>query len=322
MQVCTAIAWALAAFFLAGPRHRRFLAAALVVGVAGMACAWLGGDVAHNALVIAVQPWRSMWLLQLVSRLYVPVIVATLLARTSLDSSRWTIVLTVALIASACVSRLLRYSGAVDFTLLCAALAIAGLAILAACLLVERDDWRVVMAAVVGVALIPAALSQWDARSPWIKYLKSSEPPPAALSALLPAGASVYWESGLEMLWLRLKRASYFSYDQGTGAMFYRDTAMTYQHRADSFCPLRTGDFSQADACTISPVPARNRQGLQTLCRREPGLDLVVLSAPLDGVPPKVWQSPVRFQDLQSPNGRYPSRVTDRFYIYSCAQVR
>ena len=55
---------------------------------------------------------------------------------------------------------------------------------------------------------------------------------------------------------------------------------------------------------------------------REPELDYLVLAAPLDGVTPRIWKSPVRFQDMQSSNGKFFARVTDRFYIYSCSQVR
>jgi hypothetical protein len=127
------------------------------------------------------------------------------------------------------------------------------------------------------------------------------------------------------MLWLRLKRASYFSCDQGTGAVFYRATAMAYQHRAESFWPLRTGDFTQLESCAsldTRPKPQRNRAGLQNLCMREPELDYVVLASALDGVTPRIWKSPVLFQDMQSSNGKFFARVADRFYIYSCAQVR
>jgi hypothetical protein len=101
---------------------------------------------------------------------------------------------------------------------------------------------------------------------------------------------------------------------------------MAYKSRATSFGPLRVGDFFQLDTCAsldTKPKPERNRKGLHDLCIREPGLDYVILTAPLDGVEPKgTWKSPVRFQDLQSSNGKFFARVADHFYFYSCASVR
>jgi hypothetical protein len=176
-----------------------------------------------------------------------------------------------------------------------------------------------------GLGLLVVALWRWDARMPWTRFVESSAPPPMALTALLPPNASVYWEDSVETLWLRLRRPSYFSCDQGTGAVFYRDTATTYQHRADSFWPLRVGDFTQSSACASfdrAQKPQRNRAGLQKLCRREPGLDYVVLAAPLQGVQAREWKPPFRFQDVHMSDGAFSALVTDRFHVYACSQVR
>ncbi len=325
VQMSGVVAWAVAALFMAGPGHRRFLTAALLVGLGGLVAAFLGGDIAHNVLMVEIQPWRSMWLLQLVSRIYIPLVLAALLARTRLGTFRWATLLTMGLVLAASVARLVRNPNSVDFTSASLALVSAGLVVMAAQLLLAEQKRIALFSALAAFALIPVALSRWDARSPWIRYLESPEPPPKDLVALLPAGASVYWESGLEMLWLRMKRASYFSCDQGTGVVFYRATAMAYKRRADSFWPLRVGDFNQLDTCArpdTGPRPQRNRKGLHDLCLREPKLDYLVLTMPLEGVTPRMWKSPVRFQDIQSSAGKYFARSTDRFYIYSCASVR
>ena len=326
-QIAGVAAWTVAAVVMADPSHRRFLAATLLVGVGGLVCTFLGGDIAHNVLVVEIQSWRAMWLLQLVSRIYTPLVFMALLARTSFDRSRWTVLLTMGLILASSVTRLVRYPHAAEFTSVSLALAAAALAVMAIALLLEQKHRRIVLiSALAGFALIPLALSRWDARSPWIRYVESPEPPPKELTALLPAKASVYWESGLEMLWFRLRRTSYFSCDQGTGAMFYRQTAIAYKQRSNSFWPLRTGDFGQLDTCAsfdTGPKPERNREGLRKLCMREPELDYVILTAPLDGIEPKgIWKAPVRFQDLQSSNGKFFARVADRFQVYSCAGVR
>lgn len=321
-------AWTVVALVLVGPAHRRFLIATLLVGLGGLACTFLGGDLAHNALIVQMQTWRSIWLLQLVSRIYTPLIFITVLARTSFNSFRWGGLLAMGMVLISSGTLLSRNPLSVQFTLVSLALVVAALGVMAVHLFLNEPRYRHLglVSALIGVVLVPVALARWDMRSPWLKYVESPEPPPKDLAALLPDKASVYWESGLEMLWLRLKRPSYFSCDQGTGAVFYRQTAMAYKSRAASFGPLRVGDFYQLDTCAsldTKPKPERNRKGLHDLCMREPGLDYVILTAPLDGVAPKgTWKSPVHFQDLQSSNGKFFARVADHFYFYSCASVR
>jgi hypothetical protein len=328
LQAVTIMAWAVAALVTTGSSHRRLVTAALLVGVGGLVCTFLGGDIAHNLLVVEIQSWRSMWLLEMISRIYIPLIMATVLSRTSFDSFRWATLLAMGLILASSVTRLMRLPDAPDFTPVSLVLMIAASAIMAVqLLLVEQKRQRIALViALVGVALVPVALSRWDARSPWIRYLESPDQPPKDLVALLPAGASVYWEKGPEMLWLRLRRSSYFSCDQGTGVVFYRQTAMAYKARAASFWPLAGADLGQVETCAVfntRPKPERDRKGLHDLCIREPELDDVVLTAPLQGVQPKgIWKSPVHFQDLQSAVIKFPVRGADRFYIYSCAGIR
>lgn len=325
-QALVLAAWTGVALVMVGPAHRRFLIATLLVGVGGLACTFLGGDLAHNVLVVQIQSWRSMWLLQLVSRIYTPLIFIAVIARTSFDSPRVGSMLAMGMVLVSSATRLARYPNSADFTFVSVAIMAAALAVMAIHLLMGPQHRRIaLLSALAGLALIPLTLSHWDRRSPWIRYVESPDPPPKELTTLLPEGKSVYWESGLEMLWLRMRHASYFSCDQGTGVMFYRKTAMAYKSRSESFWPLRTGDFTQLDTCASldpSPRPERNRTGLQRLCIREPGLDYVVLTAPLDGATPKIWNAPVHFQDVQSSTGNYFARMADRFYIYTCADLR
>ena len=82
----------------------------------------------------------------------------------------------------------------------------------------------------------------------------------------------MYWEGGLEFLWLHWKRSSYFSCSQGTGAVFFRETALTYQHRLESFWPLRTLDFEESDLCpSVDALPKadRTKADLREVCARE-----------------------------------------------------
>lgn len=47
--------------------HRRAFLAALVVGCASLLLTWVGTSLFHNVLLIQIQPWRSLWLVQLFS---------------------------------------------------------------------------------------------------------------------------------------------------------------------------------------------------------------------------------------------------------------
>src|SRR6185437_14217701 len=72
------------------------------------------------------------------------------------------------------------------------------------------------VATLLSASLLAVAIYGWDQRTPWTKLVESPDPP-ATLSLEIPDSAHIYWEGGLDMLWLRLRRASYFSCDQGTG---------------------------------------------------------------------------------------------------------
>lgn len=47
--------------------HRRAFLAALVVGCVSLLLTWVGTSLFHNVLLIQIQPWRSLWLVQLFS---------------------------------------------------------------------------------------------------------------------------------------------------------------------------------------------------------------------------------------------------------------
>jgi hypothetical protein len=178
----------------------------------------------------------------------------------------------------------------------------------------------------VAVALVPLALSVWDQREPWAKFVESSGPVPDSLAGVLPENVSIYWERGVELLWLRLKRPSYFSCGQGTGAVFFRDTAANFQHRTESFWLLRTADFDDSDLCPSldrTKKLDRTRDDLKAVCAREPGLDYLVLLEPVENTERKIWISPVPLKLVRIAKGKAQVIIyqTDRFYIYSCASL-
>ncbi len=185
--------------------------------------------------------------------------------------------------------------------------------------------WRRLRATVPALAIIVAAFAMalWDARSPWSRFVETAPPPPA-LTALLPAHAQVYWEGGAELPWFLLRRADYFSCEQGTGALFNRGTAITYQSRYDSFRALDPLDFQRDRFCPGEPRTAKQlvRTDLETLCRREPSLDDVVLTAPVSGEAREVWEPPVPFQTSTRRQGESQAVTVTAFFIYRCADYR
>ena len=327
LQALTGLAWGAVGLIALEGRARRFLAAVLAAGLGGLVCTFVGADLAHNVLAVELQPWRALWLVLVVVRIFVPVTLFSLLAKRVANPVALAAILAGALILASSVTRLVRLSHSADFDLLSFALMTVALAAILARTAGWDRNYRRLGAMLCGFVILamPVAAWAWDGRTPWTRFLESPEPPPPDLVTLLPQKASVYWEGSAEMPWYRLARPSYFSCDQGTGVVFHRETAMAYRHRADSFWPLRTVDFNQAKSCAAfdkRPAPDRTRRGLQQLCRREPGLDTIVLMAPIEGIAPKIWKSPVAYQDIHVADGIYSARSTDRFYIYACSLVR
>jgi hypothetical protein len=331
-QILGILVWVVLALLLSQGPQRRFLAATLAAGIGGLACALVGGDIARNMLVVELQPWRSLWLLQLVSRIYTPVALGLLLSRSSLvakrkaDAFAAATLLTIGVVLVSATTRVIKLPYAAEFSRYSLMLSIVAMAVMFVELVLADEKFRRLrqVALCIAIALVPVAALDWDKRSAWTRFLESPEPPTQELTALIPANASLYWEGGPEMPWLKLKRSSYFSCDQGTGIVFHRETAMTYQQRLDSFWPLRLGELGRADDCRNSgrEKADRSRAGLERVCRREAGLDYLALMTPIPGVRSRSWKSPALFEDIHLLDGKISGHVTDRFYIYSCAGLR
>lgn len=66
----------LAGALLAEGRLRRLLCAIALTGALGLAATWLGTGVYHNVLLMQLQPWRALWLVQLAALCVLPWMVA------------------------------------------------------------------------------------------------------------------------------------------------------------------------------------------------------------------------------------------------------
>ena len=97
------------------------------------------------------------------------------------------------------------------------------------------------MVAVAAAVACTISVSTWDQRTSWTRYVESGAAS-RDFASIIPQQASVYWDGGIEMLWLGLDRPSYFSCNQGSGVLFSRGTAMAYGHRRASLFPLKQFD--------------------------------------------------------------------------------
>lgn len=87
--------------------------------------------------------------------------------------------------------------------------------------------------AVIGLAF---GIRAWDQRTPWQIFTERSyatEPRP--FSGLIPAGASVLWDSYPLQTWLLLQRPSFFSVNQASGLVFSREASMEFKRRIPTF---------------------------------------------------------------------------------------
>jgi hypothetical protein len=172
---------------------------------------------------------------------------------------------------------------------------------------------------------VAIACWQWDQRSDWNKFVYTSDPP-SSLTNLLPSKDPIYWEGDVAMSWFLLKRASYFSCDQGTGALFSRDTAIAYGARYKEFERLQTLDFRQYSFCPLGGARRTaplQRAELSRLCTREQGLGALVLTQRVADAPYRIWISPAPFKAIErSSDGAMNSFLADHFYIYTCADLR
>jgi hypothetical protein len=205
--------------------------------------------------------------------------------------------------------------------LLVAALASAGMASLV--VLIDRKQ-NVFWLAGLAALLAAASLSVWDQRSPWTRFVDSAKPPPDLVS-LMPDSSEVYWEGGFIVPWFVLKRSNYFSCEQGTGALFSRETAIEYQRRFDVFEKLNTLDFVGAPFCRskMDKAHARvDRQQLSEVCNSEGELGALVLLTQIPGALHRIWSPPVSYKFAKEVDGKTDFYSADRFFIYTCSQFR
>ncbi len=167
--------------------------------------------------------------------------------------------------------------------------------------------------------LLPAiavfALTHWDRREPWARYIEETPFGTHPFSAKMPPNAEVYWPGQLPMVWSAVGRRNWYSLAQGGGVLFNRETAREFtrrreavavyqmQHELCSVIAAVTDSGSHAEDCAPEP------KVFEDLCSFPRGPDFLVL--------------PFRF----------PRGVIDEWsfglpansqtqYLYDCAKLR
>lgn len=184
------------------------------------------------------------------------------------------------------------------------------------------------------VALVVWAGALFDVRSQTNAFITSDAPLDARFEAAL-AGKRVYWEGGLHIQWFRLRQPAYFAWYQAAGAVFFRETAMEHQRRAEVLRRLDTADFAGAGARPAVQRANPMMEGpqsagqLRAACRALPDLDVMVLRAEVPSVPHLTWRPEfpvpasgfVRVPEDDIPSDP-PRRPYGAFHLYSCADLR
>ncbi len=205
------------------------------------------------------------------------------------------------------------------------AAAVVTAAALAALVLSVDRRWKVSAGAwCVGVALLLGAAAVADRRSEWQAFVEG-EAVPQDLPAFVADAENVYWERGVDLLWLKLGRASHYSCIQGAGAMFFAGTAAEFRRRTDALSGLNTADFADdpRGPCALKRAPGEEgpatREQLESSCRALPELDALVLTRRVQGVPSTAWRAPVRMLIRKQEGG---TTHHDTFHMYRCSDLR
>lgn len=182
---------------------------------------------------------------------------------------------------------------------------------------------RTVLLAASGV--LCAATVSVDRRSPWDRFAVDADIPDGLAEFVADAG-DTYWQGGIALQWVKLRMPSAFSCLHGSGAMFYRATAMDYARRAAALAILNTADDFELDARRLCPLRRhpdetgpRDRAPLIAACDALPGLDTIILAQPVADAVGRRWVPPaqmrLRVDGTDSPQ-------VEAFHAYRCTDLQ
>jgi hypothetical protein len=166
-------------------------------------------------------------------------------------------------------------------------------------------------------ALLLAALSlaAWNRESGKAAYL-AREPDLVALNGVtLPAGESVYWPGDPLSVWFGLRRASFYSYEQGAGVAFSETLAEEFQRRRALVAPLGGGFDGAFEAFGETSAVTADRETLLAACRAPGSFDAVVLPEAVEGLAGQPLA-------ILPPAAQGVRRVAAPYHLYRCGELR
>lgn len=309
--------------------------ATLLATIASVAVSYVGAEILGNRLIASLQPWRAlMWLalighlimlhlllgvkkpsvtfFLLLSAVIVNVIehlinitpvfspVLALLTPIALWAerlgrfSRWVsafLALVGTLVILAVISLIFVRYGSTSPDLL---LHIAGVAFVAGAVFVRVRA----VAVVAGLVACALAVTDFDRRSDLLRFAEGNVPLPDDLVDTLQ-NRVVYWENGLEILWLKLRQPQYYSCQQRAGTLFYRGQAIEHERRGTALAPLNTHDLTHwpEGSCPAPQDPdasgPKDAETVRAVCAANPDLEWILLAAPVDGLTMRQWTLPI-----------------------------
>lgn len=214
------------------------------------------------------------------------------------------------------------FSAKPEFSVDCAVVLI-GAASFGLLIALDRGRMSAARATVAAGLAFGAALLLNDRRTDWQRFLEQPDVS-AGLAEFAGEESNLYWRDSPEILWLKLERSSFYSCLQGTGAMFYRGTAIDYARRGQALAKLEASQFRHGPEHACYHTSAQQIDGplsiedIRRACRALPDLDGVVLGVALPGASPRAWTSPatrfyVSFEKTES---------VETFYKYMCRDLR
>jgi hypothetical protein len=177
------------------------------------------------------------------------------------------------------------------------------------------------------LAVLIFSLSVWDRQSPWSKMLERNKDTTAFFRNLLPPEATILWDHSPEISWFGARRSSYISTKQGSGIVFYQQTALEYAKRINHILPLMDENPLTSKGFMYKPGWEINQNKFKSnykqVCRNAKELDYIVSTENIPGESLAHWHSKIplvktRFLE----NGTFEREAHQDFYLYDCSMLR
>ncbi|MES2090104.1 MAG: hypothetical protein V4532_09025 [Pseudomonadota bacterium] len=176
-----------------------------------------------------------------------------------------------------------------------------------------------------GLALLAAAglgtmaITHWDSRTPWQRFVDTSFNQPGPFAAQVHENEEVYWGglgADVKGAWFVMKRPSYMSIDQLSGVIFNRQSGVELGRRSE----LVDGFMRQAFSCSVigrlmrDPVKIASCTPtddlVEDLCKKESTLKHMVFERQLSKGEVANWQA------------HLPDGSVRTFHLYDCSKWR